>query len=108
MTYYYRRRRGPNDYHHRYGLPGKPSRPKGPLPYEDEYDEENDPLIQRLRNMKWPKPSDEVRDRCLREIMKRAEEMEKRGELRRGSPADDEDAGEPGDGEGEPDGGGRS
>lgn len=29
------------------------------------------PLAERLRTMEWPAPTDDVRERCLREIMSR-------------------------------------
>lgn len=34
-------------------------------------DDDVSPLADRLRTMDWPTPSDEVRERCLREIMSR-------------------------------------
>ena len=46
--------------------------------YGDDEDFESDidaALIERLRNMEWPKPSDEVRERCLRQIMQRIDEQ---------------------------------
>lgn len=46
--------------------------------YMDDEDFESDidrALIERLRNMEWPKPSDEVRERCLRQIMQRIDEQ---------------------------------
>lgn len=50
------------------------------VPWADvEYEDTRDPeeiesdidsaLIERLRNMEWPKPSPEVRERCLRQIL---------------------------------------
>lgn len=50
--------------------------------FDDEYADDEDfeseidaALIERLRNMEWPKPSDEVRERCLRQIMQRIDEQ---------------------------------
>jgi hypothetical protein len=43
-----------------------------PLPRQTDGDpEEASPLAERLRHMDWPTPPDEVRERCLREIMSR-------------------------------------
>jgi hypothetical protein len=51
---------------------------RDPDEYRDDDDFESDidaALIERLRNMEWPKPSDEVRERCLRQIMQRIDEQ---------------------------------
>lgn len=56
-------------------------RPRREPSYDSDYDDdefESDidrALIERLRNMEWPKPSDEVRERCLRQIMARIDEQ---------------------------------
>jgi hypothetical protein len=41
-------------------------------------------LIQRLRTMEWPKPTEEQRERCLREILAKMEEKEKEKEQKGG------------------------
>lgn len=46
--------------------------------FEDEEDE-NDPLVQRLRQLKWPEVPAEVRERCWREFQERIARKE-RGE----------------------------
>jgi hypothetical protein len=61
-------------------------RPAG-VPGEDEFGETMDlesALIQRLRTMEWPKPTDEQRERCLQKILEKMNEdkdrEEKKGE----------------------------
>jgi hypothetical protein len=47
---------------------------------DDDAERELSPLAERLRTMHWPTPTDEVRERCLREIMSRVgEEDDGRG-----------------------------
>jgi hypothetical protein len=50
-------------------------------------------LIQRLRTMEWPKPTEEQRERCLREIMKKMEEQKVEAEKK----SEQGDQGEQGD-----------
>ena len=38
---------------------------------EDDLDAVTAPLADRLRRLEWPSPPDDVRDRCLREILAR-------------------------------------
>lgn len=51
--------------------------------YEDErewFPPEDDELIRRLRNLKWPEVQPEVRERCWREFQKRIAKMRESGE----------------------------
>jgi hypothetical protein len=72
------RKRGDDHRHSRDDEPGnEPEFGREPMDLESA-------LIQRLRTMEWPKPTEEQRERCLREIMKKMEEQkveeEKKGE----------------------------